>query len=71
VVDTTQSASCADISPRGIAIECFELLTKDWIVQLHSEDRGPAVSRVSHAASSMRPQKQPGRTNRTSVFSST
>ena len=41
VVDATQSASCVDISPRGIAIDCSELLTKDWIVQLHSENRGP------------------------------
>jgi hypothetical protein len=41
VADTTQSASCVDISPRGIAIDCSELLTKDWIVQLHSENRGP------------------------------
>jgi hypothetical protein len=41
VVDTTQSASCLDISPRGIAIDCSELLTKDWIVQLHSESRSP------------------------------
>jgi hypothetical protein len=41
VVDTTQSASCVDISPRGIAIDCSELLTKDWIVQLYSESRGP------------------------------
>src|SRR6516165_6649469 len=41
VVDTTQSASCVDISPRGIAIDCSELLTKDWVVQLHSENHGP------------------------------
>ena len=41
VVDTTQSASCVDISPRGIGIDCSELLTKDWVVQLHTADHGP------------------------------
>jgi len=41
VVDTTQVASCVDISPRGVAIDCSELLAKDWVVQLHTEDRGP------------------------------
>jgi hypothetical protein len=41
VVDTTQSASCVDISPRGIAIDCLDLLPTDWVVQLHSEGRGP------------------------------
>ena len=47
VADTTQVASCVDISPRGMAVDCSELLTKDQVVQLHSEDltrcsvRGP------------------------------
>jgi hypothetical protein len=41
VVDATQSASCVDISPRGIAIDCLDLLPADWVVQLHSESLGP------------------------------
>jgi hypothetical protein len=41
VVDTTQVASCVDISPQGVAIDCSELLIKDWVVQLRTEDRGP------------------------------
>jgi hypothetical protein len=50
VVDTTQSASCVDISPCGIAIECSELLSKDWVVQLHSEDHGPRrLARVRYS----------------------
>jgi hypothetical protein len=40
VVDTTQVASCVDISPRGMAVDCSEPLAKDWFVQLHSEDHG-------------------------------
>jgi hypothetical protein len=42
VADTTQVASCVDISPRGMAVDCSELLTKDQVVQLHSGDHGPA-----------------------------
>lgn len=41
VLDTTQVSACLDISPGGIAIECPELLTKDRVVQLHSQDYGP------------------------------
>jgi hypothetical protein len=41
--DTTQVASCVDISPRGMAVDCSELLTKDRVVQLHSEEHGPRL----------------------------
>ena len=43
VVDTTQVASCVDVSPRGMAVDCSESLTKDQVVQLHSEDHGPRL----------------------------
>jgi hypothetical protein len=43
VVDTTQVASCVDVSPRGMAVECSESLTNHLVVQLHSEDDGPRL----------------------------
>ena len=43
VVDTTQVASCVDVSPRGMAVDCSKSLTKDQVVQLHSEDHGPRL----------------------------
>jgi hypothetical protein len=50
VVDTMHVASCVDISPRGIAIDCPELLTKDWVVRLHSENHGPRrLARVCYS----------------------
>jgi hypothetical protein len=41
VVDSTYLASCVDISPRGMAVECLEPLTVDGFVQLQSEDHSP------------------------------
>jgi hypothetical protein len=41
VVDTTQSALCVNTSQRGVALDCFDLLTKGRVVLLHSEDHGP------------------------------
>jgi hypothetical protein len=41
VVDTTHIASCLDISPRGMAVECPEPLTVNAFVQLQSEAHGP------------------------------
>jgi hypothetical protein len=43
VVDNTQVASCVDVSPRGMAVDCSEALTNDRVVQLHSEDHGPRL----------------------------
>jgi hypothetical protein len=43
VVDTTQVASCVDVSSRGMAVDCSESLTNDQVVQLHSEDDGPRL----------------------------
>lgn len=41
VVDNTYQATCLDVSPRGIAVECSEPITVGGFVQLHSDDYGP------------------------------
>lgn len=50
VIDTTRICSCADISPRGMGVDCPESLPVDSFVFVHSEEEGPRrLARVRHA----------------------
>jgi PilZ domain len=46
-VDMTHKCSCVDVSPRGMGIDCPELLAVAAFIQVHSDERGPRrVARV-------------------------
>jgi hypothetical protein len=48
-VVTTHICSCADISPRGIGIDCSESIPLDEVVALHSDAESPRrFARVRH-----------------------
>jgi len=53
VVDTMQTCSCVDISPRGIALDCPHPLAVDALVLLQSDDhRTSRRARVRHCGQS-------------------
>jgi hypothetical protein len=48
-VDNTYVCTCRDISPRGIAVDCPELLSPNLVVTIQSEQYGPSrLARVCH-----------------------